>query len=194
MIDPRMIAFDIDGVVADTMGLFIDIAREDYGVTGIAYQDITRYALEDCLDMESDLIWTILMRIMEGDYSQTLQPMPGAVAVLTGLCEHATQLLFVTARHEVGPVGDWLKQLLPVDASAITVVATGSFKDKAAILLKNGIRFFLEDRLETCYSLKLAGIEPIVYKQPWNREPHPFFEVDNWNELQTRFFPRLAVN
>ena len=194
MIDPRKIAFDIDGVVADTMNLFLDIARDDYGVAGIGYQDITRYALEECLDMDNDLIWTILIRIMEGDYSQTLKPMPGAAAVLTGLCEHASPLLFVTARHRVGPVADWLKKLLPVDPSAISIVATGSFKDKAAILLKNGIHFFLEDRLETCHSLKLAGIEPIVYKQPWNREPHPFEEVDNWNELQLRYFPQLAVN
>jgi 5'(3')-deoxyribonucleotidase len=32
--------------------------------------------------------------------------------------------------------------------------------------------------------LRDAGIEPVLFKQPWNREPHPFVEVGNWDELE----------
>ena len=41
MIDPTSVAFDIDGVIADTMALFLDIARKEYRVNGICYEDMT---------------------------------------------------------------------------------------------------------------------------------------------------------
>jgi uncharacterized protein len=41
----------------------------------------------------------------------------------------------------------------------------------------------VEDRLETCLQLADHGITPIVFAQPWNRQPHPFPEVANWPEL-----------
>ena len=56
MIDPAAVAFDVDGVIADTMALFIDIARDEYAINGIRYEDITCYMLEECLDIEPDII------------------------------------------------------------------------------------------------------------------------------------------
>ena len=73
---------------------------------------------------------------------------------------------------------------MPVDPDAVQVEATGTFEGKTAVLLNNGIRCFIEDRLETCFQLKDVGIEPIVYSQPWNRRQHPFIEVQNWCELE----------
>ena len=40
MIDPAAIAFDIDGVVADTMSLFLEIARDVHHINHIRYEDI----------------------------------------------------------------------------------------------------------------------------------------------------------
>ena len=62
MINPASLAFDIDGVFADTMTLFLDIAREDFKIYDVSYEDITCYILEECLDMDPDLIETILIR------------------------------------------------------------------------------------------------------------------------------------
>ena len=64
------------------------------------------------------------------------------------------------------------------------VVATGTHEAKAEILLQRNIAYFVEDRLDTCYALRDAGIVPVLFKQPWNREPHPFVEVGNWSELK----------
>lgn len=47
-----------------------------------------------------------------------------------------------------------------------------------------GINSFVEDRLDTCYLLQDAGIRPILFKQPWNRESHPFVEIRGWEELE----------
>jgi hypothetical protein len=81
-------------------------------------------------------------------------------------------------------MGDWLCDALRLPAAAIKVIATGTFEGKTDVLRENGIRFFVEDRLETCYRLKDDGIEPVLYRQPWNRAPHPFTEVGSWRELE----------
>ena len=52
MIDPSAVAFDIDSVVADTMSLFIDIARDEFNINGIQYSDFTSYFLEECIDVD----------------------------------------------------------------------------------------------------------------------------------------------
>ena len=68
MIDPRRLAFDIDGVLANTMQLFLDILRDVYGINHIAYEHITQYQLEDCLDVDPKIISGAAHRIIEGDY------------------------------------------------------------------------------------------------------------------------------
>ena len=39
MIHPASVAFDIDGVIADTMTLFLDIAGDVFHMSGIRYED-----------------------------------------------------------------------------------------------------------------------------------------------------------
>ena len=39
MINPSSVAFDIDGVIADTMTLFFDISRDVFHINGIRYED-----------------------------------------------------------------------------------------------------------------------------------------------------------
>jgi len=185
MIDPTSVAFDIDGVVADTMALFLDIARREYRVNGIRYEDITSYLLAECLDMDPDLIDTILNRIMAGEYASPLEAISGSGAVLSRIAGYRSPLLFVTARPHPEPISKWMCDLVRMASETVQVVATGTFEGKAKVLLESGIRFFVEDRLETCYHLKEVGIEPVLYRQPWNRENHPFIEVDDWQELES---------
>ncbi len=184
MIDPTSVAFDIDGVVADTMALFLDIARREYRVNGIRYEDITSYLLAECLDMDPALIDVILNRIMAGEYASPLEAINGSDAVLSRIAGYRSPLLFVTARPHPGPISNWICDLVRMAPETVQVVATGTFEGKAKVLLDSGIRFFVEDRLETCYHLKEVGIEPVLYRQPWNRENHPFMEVDDWQELE----------
>jgi 5'(3')-deoxyribonucleotidase len=186
MIDPASLAFDIDGVVADTMRLFLDIAREDYAITHIDYDDITQYMLEECLDMGPDIIGEIIDKLLDGSRDNGLQPLQGAPDVLTKLGRDFSPLCFVTARPTPEPIHEWMLKTLPIGAAEVEITATGSFEAKADVLLERGRRYFVEDRLETCFLLEEAGITPILFKQPWNRKAHPFVEVDSWEALEAR--------
>lgn len=181
-IDPASVAFDVDGVIADTMTLFLDIARDEFDVRGVRYEDITCYNVVECLAMDPDVVDRILLRILDGTYTHPLRPIPGASGVLGRLARRSAVLL-VTARPQVGPVGAWVEALLVGEAATVEIVATGSFEAKTEVLLERGVAHFVEDRLETCFTLAAAGIQPVLFAQPWNRRPHPFLEVFSWEEL-----------
>lgn len=185
MIDPRHVAFDIDGVVADTMNLFLEIAREEFGIHHLKYEDITTYALEECLDLAEEQIEAIVERLLGADATARLKPIDGAPEGIGRVAKVAGSVLFVTARPRAAEIEAWLHRILQVPSEAISVVATGDFDGKTAVLREKGIRFFVEDRLETCFQMGGEGVSPIVYRQPWNRKRHPFPEVGSWSELES---------
>jgi phosphoglycolate phosphatase-like HAD superfamily hydrolase len=184
MVTPDNIAFDIDGVFANTMALFLEIARKDYGINHIRYEDITAYFLEDCLDLDPEIIRVIINRILEGDFEPELKPIDGAVQVLSEIGE-SHPLLFVTARPQLSTVRKWVHSMLPMDPSDIEVVATGTFEGKGDVLKARGIRYYVEDCLAICYMLQEQAVTPILFRQPWNRaSDHPFREVSSWAEIR----------
>ncbi len=185
MIDPNSIAFDFDGVLADTMTLFLDIARYDYHVSNLRYDDITCYMLKDCLHLDEDIIEAIIQRIQDGHYTMPLMPMTGAADVLGRLEKAFGPLLLVTARPYTGPVLDWIQSALSLNTDTVRLVTTGSFEAKADVLREHRIAYFIDDRLETCFQLKEAGVEPVLFRQPWNRQAHPFQEVGSWKEIDS---------
>ncbi|WDN88497.1 uncharacterized protein BuS5_01465 [Desulfosarcina sp. BuS5] len=185
MIDPKLIAFDIDGVLADIASLFIEIARKRYNIKGIGYNDITSYELEDCLSIDTGISEEIIGGILSGRDADDVKPMTGAPEVLTKIANNSGSLLFVTARSDSSYIYDWMQNILSVEPEMIDIVATGAFDDKADVLLSRNKTYFVEDRLETCFHLEEAGITPLLFKQPWNRGDHTFLEVENWKELES---------
>jgi hypothetical protein len=183
MIDPRKLAFDIDGVIANTMQLFIDIAKDVYGINTVRYESITRYDLNTCLDIGAGIISDIVQRITEGNYPCCLEPISGAKRVLNRLRIFGP-ILLVTARPKLGPIKAWVDQVLGANPGEFEVIATGSFEAKPDVLLQKDVAFFVDDRLDTCFLLQQHDIAPLVYVQPWNRQNHPFLEVDGWRQLE----------
>ncbi len=183
------LAFDIDGVVADIMTTFLDLARERFDVGHhLRYEHITTFALSECLDLPTRVIEALIRELIDRPHELPVAPLPEAVPVLTRVAQ-AAPLLFVTARDRAEPIRRWLQRTLPlVPDTAIRVVATGDPDAKIHYLQEHQVRFFVEDRLETCQQLARYGIMPIVFAQPWNRQPHPFLEVNDWQTLEGLLF------
>jgi uncharacterized protein len=188
-IPKHRLAFDIDGVVADIMTTFLDLARERYNQGHhLRYEHITTFALSECLDLPSWMIEEIIRELIDRPHELAVSPFPQAVPVLTRLAQEMP-LLFVTARDQAWPIERWLhRNLAAVPPASILVLATGDPDTKIHYLKDHGIQYFVEDRLETCFQLADQGITPIVFAQPWNRRPHSFPEVADWPALENLLF------
>ena len=145
MIDPASMAFDIDGVFADTMNLFLDIARDEFNINWIKYEYITSYNLEECLDIDKKIIDAILDGIVDGSYHAPLKSIDGAPEVLTKIGKSHCPVLFVTARPKTEAICKWIQNVLPIDPASIEVISTTSFENKAEVLLEKGINYFTVD-------------------------------------------------
>jgi hypothetical protein len=179
---PHEIAFDVDGVFADTFHLFVAKARSEYGYR-FEYEDITEYDFMKVLDMEVEASDAIIQSLLESPLESGVRPISGAVEVLTRLSLLAP-LHFVTARPQKKPILDWVEHQLPgVDRNMIRLEVTGVHTEKIPVLLEKGFKYFVEDRLDTCPLLEQNGITPILFEQPWNRKPHPYHVVRDWDEI-----------
>jgi len=181
-ISPGDIAFDVDGVFADTFRVFVKVARNRYGCK-VDYEKITEYDFTSVVDMDERISEEIIGSLILHPLENGIRPIDGAVEVLTRLATTGP-LLFVTARPEKKPILKWIHTHLPeVDAALIRLEATTTHQAKLSVLVEQGIRYFVEDRLETGYLLETASITPIIFEQPWNRKPHAFKVVRNWQEI-----------
>jgi len=188
-IDPGLIGFDIDGVVADTMEAFIRLAREDHGVDTISPEDITDFDVEDCLDLAPSVMKNIFVRLMNEPVTAGLRPMAHAVSVLKEFARVAP-LHFVTARPDREPIAEWLRfELGPDVFSRVRLVAMGAHDNKTEYIKDLGLEYFIDDRAETCIALHKEGISPWVYTQPWNRGKHDLKTVGNWMEVRALCLP-----
>ena len=183
-IKPEKIAFDIDGVVADTMAAFLNVARDEFGINSIKKEQITTYWLEECLPIGEDVIKAIIERILTDPFGIGLSPIEGCLGVLKRLSEDSP-LRFVTARPVKTPIKNWLDAVLEgVPPERIQVIATGKHEIKVEVLKELGIGYFVEDHMETCRAMCKRGINAIVFDQPWNQGPAPFVRVKSWQELE----------
>jgi len=190
-INPERIAFDIDGVVADTMEMFVRLAHERYSLMHLTKESISCYNLYDCLGLEKEVLDDLICLTLDDEHTLQIPPVPGAPEVLTELARHAP-LLFVTARIWPESITEWLYLQLPeVSPDRITVIASGDPEGKLDILNELKIRFFVEDRVDTCRQLKKGGIQPFLFEQPWNRNEteEGFIRIENWTQLKEWVLP-----
>ncbi|WP_232362484.1 5' nucleotidase, NT5C type [Desulfogranum mediterraneum] len=183
-ISPGRIGFDFDGVIADTAEAFIRIACEQYDHCAIRLEEITRFEVEECLDMDEGLVEQIFSQILHDSLGSGLLPMPGAVPVLEELSDHG-QITIITARPLADPVHRWLEHHLPVRVRDQTqVIAMGDHDDKLRHIHRLELSHFIDDREATCIQLAEAGVRSILFSQPWNRSQHALPRVRDWDDIR----------
>lgn len=181
------IGFDLDGVIADTGEAFIRLACEEYDYCSFRLQDITSFQVEDCLAIPADLVEQIFHAILKDSLGTGLKPLPGAVDVITDMADKAP-VTIITARPLEQPVTDWLDHFFPASTcKQIKLIAMGDHDDKVRYIKDHNLKYFVDDRVETCLQLARAELTPIVYNQPWNHNNHTLQKVNSWQEIDELF-------
>uniref|UniRef100_UPI004056A991 5' nucleotidase, NT5C type n=1 Tax=Candidatus Electrothrix sp. TaxID=2170559 RepID=UPI004056A991 len=183
-IDPTLLGFDFDGVIADTAEVFLRLACEDYGLCDLTCADIVNFEIEQCLDLERTQADALFHKILVDSVGTGLQPMEDAIQVLGELAER-NPVSVITARSLADPVHDWFADFFPASTcKAIKVIAMGAHDGKPEHIHGQGLRFFIDDRAETCVQLNKAGIQPFVFHQPWNHNRHQLPSVSSWQDIR----------
>ena len=178
------LGFDFDAVIADTPEAFIRLACKEHGYCDFSIQDIIRFEIENCVNVPQEVVEDIFKNILTDSLATGIQPMEGAIQTIERFTRKS-QVVIITARSLPQPVYDWLEHYLPKQAVAnIKVVTTGDHDDKVQYIRQYGLKYFVDDRAETCNKLALENITPIVYAQPWNQGKHQLQTVANWQEIR----------
>ncbi|RWX47084.1 5' nucleotidase, deoxy (Pyrimidine), type C protein (NT5C) [Candidatus Electrothrix aarhusensis] len=124
-INPALLGFDFDGVIADTAEIFLRLACEDYGLCDLRREDIVNFEVEQCLPLDRTQADAIFTKVLLDSVGTGLQPMEGVVDVLGELAELST-ISVITARTLAAPVHDWFDAFFPASTcKAIKVTAMG---------------------------------------------------------------------
>lgn len=182
-IDGGEIGFDLDGVIADTAEAFIRLACDEHAFCSFTLEEITTFQVEECLDIPLPVVERIFGAILRDSLAAGLQPMEGAVQVITEMSS-AAPVTIITARSLQQPVEAWLEHFFPAAVCAnIRLVAMGCHDDKARYIHEHKLRYFVDDRAETCLQLAEMAITPFVFSQPWNQGKHDLQSVGSWQEI-----------
>lgn len=181
-IHPEEIGFDFDGVIADTATSFVNIAKKKHNFS-ISVADIIDFDVENCIDIPRETVYQIFIEIMKDSLATEVLPMQGAMETLQ-LMATSHRVTVITARPEIRPVELWLQYYLDTDnLRNISLVAMGNHDDKVRYAREHKLKYFVDDRLETCLQFSEAGFHPFVFDQPWNQGRHTLPTVFNWQDI-----------
>ncbi len=179
------LGFDFDGVIADIGEAFIRLACKEHNYCSFTMEDIVSFQVENCINMPYPIIERIFDDILRDSLATKLKPMPGMVEVINDFARIAP-VTIITARIEPQPVYDWLDTFFPkTTCSKIQLVAMGDHDDKVRYLRQLGLKYFIDDRPETCRQIADANLTPYLFSHPWNHRHHNFKKVKDWQEIRT---------
>lgn len=171
-------AFDMDGVLADFDNAFRDLIKDQTGielpVISSIYPDVWSYHFAAGVTQEqNDQLWKT---IMEGDFWETLKPLPDCPAALAQLRERRGEgdsIYFVTSRP-----GRYAKHLTEfwLDAQGYecptVIIANGAWQ-KAAVCKGLEVGVFIDDKWDNCLAVSAAlpsTTQVYLLDRPHNRQ------------------------
>jgi hypothetical protein len=176
-------AFDIDGVVADVITVFLRNLAERHGYTGLTTEHVTEFDLARCLGAPEAAVSEIIGELVVRPHEMGVAPYPGAAEALTELSRRGP-LTFITARKKEAPMRAWFEAALPgLPRDRVIIVPAGAPEKKTAHLRARGLTALIDDHLETCEALQQEGLTAVVFDQPWNRRATAVPRAVGWPAL-----------
>ena len=191
------IACDIDGCLADLVGaLVVEVNRGL--LPGFRYEQVVHFTIEDNFPPDKRAAAAGLCRRLEGegDFLETLPPLPGARETLGALADEGHRIDLVTARgtdplfqrRQISRIQRqtrlWVARLkLPVDRLEFV-----AHEQKSAALA--GYDVYIEDRWENAAQAAQAHprLAVMLIDQPWNAGNGPYA-----NLLRVSGWPRILM-
>ncbi len=172
------IGIDIDGVIVDLVTSMLPLLSKFCG-RSVRYSDICCFDIGKALNIKEKMggIWA---EVYNGNILQLAPPIQGSIIGLSELNE-----------HEI-----WLITQRPISIRSDTVLWLCENKiefDKLRFVdivgkesISRSLDVFLEDNLETACAIAEAGINSLLFDQPWNQNtklPQRCKRVKDWKDV-----------
>jgi len=174
------IAFDVDGVVLQSIDIILDHVNTVTGVR-IASSSLLTWDLEPL-----GIHPRILMDAVDYMYSMVaIEPYEGAIDTLKNVYEITrSPLLFITGRSDLESAKRQLESL-PWNGKRPEMIVTGGSRDKRVYLRETGAEFIIEDDELHLGDYLSEGVGVGLMIQPWNRtcKTPVTARFDSWTEI-----------
>ena len=178
------IAFDVDGVVLNSIEVILDHMSQSTGKRFSA-EELFSWELEN-LGVDEATIWAAVDHLYELPW---VEPYEGAVDALSRIYRSRGEpLIFITGRKDPETARRQL-EVLPWKSDIPEMIVTGGDRDKRPYIARQKIDFIIEDDLQYANEYRSAGVGFGLMVRPWNcRSAVPVTErFDGWAHLEQWF-------
>ncbi len=181
-------AFDIDGVMCHTWKTMLTLLnKEGYEV---GEDDLTKFRLEDCLDVPEEVIRKVVTDVLTENYMSTIPVDEEAVEGVRALNKLTGKTIpFITSRKDRDSTIYYLENYIVKDDFPY-VVECGSWDDglsaetrKLIQMRQLGCVVMVEDAPETLQLLSLHHIVPVLVDRPYNKYCTWALRLTDWGPL-----------
>jgi len=169
-----MVAIDLDGVCADTVGRWLELYNKDYSDC-LTHANIIRWELHEFVKPECGV--KMYEYLNQGEFFSGLDPIPGAAEALAKLHELGHELFIVTASPRKSPTAAfdklcWVEKHFPFFDTKNFITTHRKGIVDTDILLDDSPSNLLSFPGRTC-----------VFNQPWNQDASCDYRVKAWPEF-----------
>lgn len=204
MIKKKVIAVDVDDVLADENGAVIEFMNENYklGLSPSDYDVVHPYwGFWERVWGVSDEEGAIMHEhYVKSGVKRHLGVKPGAIEAITRLRKDY-ELVVITARTDVviDLTHEWLETHFPKAFKSVEFVVVWSGGDqkasKADIARSLNAEYLIDDNADHCRAADELGIKALLFgKYGWNREevvPAAVKRVEDWRAVMEHFYGDL---
>jgi len=171
------IGIDIDGVLADTHSVLMDLASEH---VPIDEEDRQKYGVQETKHGSDGLRNQVFEEIFEKGLIAEAPIIPGAAEKVNELYDAGNEIYIITARKKnwEEQTKEWLKK----NGIKYHKLIMGAGK-KGDVAKEEGIDVFIEDSSDNIENLEGNGIRAFVFSQPWNQDSHAT-RIEQWKNVK----------
>lgn len=187
----QLIAVDLDEVLADFIGTFLDYYNELYQSTH-RKEDFVSYHLEETIGGTKEDMVRKILAFYAHDRFRLVEPVAGATEAVAHLAK-TTRLIIVTARPKQfsRETEVWVETHFPKTFSDIFYTYNPHSRlglgSKAEVCQQIGARALVDDAFENSLDFVNHPTKFLLFTQPWNiafTTPGSMQRVNSWDEVR----------
>jgi len=189
----KIIAVDIDEVLADFFAYFVEYHNSTYKTT-ITKNEVFSFNLHEVFNISREEITARMIKFSEEKHNTKVSLVPGAKEGIDALINKDYELHLVTSRPEaIKPqTVEWIDKYFPGKFTDLhhafnpNIHEKGTKKKKWEVCKEIGAGILIEDFLPNAIGCAENGIEVFLMDTPWNQTedlPDGIFRVESWKEI-----------